>query len=136
MDECPWRGRPRHGTLAAVMQPPLRERLGRRGPGHLGAEDRADRAGLARSPPELRGRRRGSLPAASVGLAYPPGLPWGGTRGPAPVIHWTFISGALVGGGAFIGIRREHSDRLLDRLPGAARPDSPPGLVNRRGFEE
>src|SRR5437763_372500 len=49
MDECPWRERPRHGTLAAVMQPSLRERLGWRGQSHLVAEDRADRAVMARS---------------------------------------------------------------------------------------
>src|SRR5437763_361791 len=49
MDECPWRERPRHGTLAAVMQPSLRERLGWRGQAHLVAEDRTDRAVMARS---------------------------------------------------------------------------------------
>src|SRR5437763_16925156 len=49
MDECPWREGPAHGTLAAVMQPSLRERLGWREQAHLVAEDRTDRAVMARS---------------------------------------------------------------------------------------
>ena len=38
MDEYPWRDGPGHGTLGAVMQPSVRERLGWRGQGHLVAE--------------------------------------------------------------------------------------------------
>ena len=224
MDECPWRDGPSHGTLAAVMQPSVRERLGWRGQGHLVAEDRTDRAVMARSLMYLfaaggvvsvgslvlataanewraavtagcafglaalllvafdrlpiwgfqallacgtalvgwaiyasgdttspyvtfyfwiaiysfyfLSRRRAALQLAFAGLAYSAVLLSAGNAQTAPVIHWTFITLALVVAGAFIGIQREHSDRLIDRLSSAARTDSLTGLVNRRGFEE
>src|SRR5436309_2572033 len=81
-------------------------------------------------------RRQATLQLAFVGLAYSAVLLSAGNVGTAPVIHWTFISLALVVAGAFIGIQREHADRLIDRLSSAARTDSLTGLVNRRGFEE
>src|SRR5437763_9315606 len=81
-------------------------------------------------------RSRASAQLAFVGLAYSAVLLSAGNAGTAPVIHWVFVTGALVVAGAFIGVQREHVDRLIDRLSSAARTDSLTGLLNRRGFEE
>ncbi len=81
-------------------------------------------------------RARASIQMAFVGLAYSAVLLSAGNAGTAPVIHWVFVTCALVVAGAFIGVQRGHVDRLIDRLSSAARTDSLTGLLNRRGFEE
>jgi two-component system, cell cycle response regulator len=81
-------------------------------------------------------RFRASLQMAFIGLAYLAVLLSNGDVQTAPVIHWAFVTCILVVAGAFIGVQREHVQRLIDKLSSAARTDSLTGLVNRRGFEE
>jgi diguanylate cyclase (GGDEF)-like protein/putative nucleotidyltransferase with HDIG domain len=81
-------------------------------------------------------RFRAALQMAFIGLAYSSVLLSSGDVGSTPVIHWAFVTSTLVVAGAFIGVQREHVDRLIERLSSAARTDSLTGLTNRRGFEE
>src|SRR5919199_542610 len=81
-------------------------------------------------------RRRAMLQMAFVAIAYSTVLLSSGEAQTTPVIHWAFVSATLVVAGAFIGVQREHVDRLIARLSSAARTDSLTGLLNRRGFEE
>jgi diguanylate cyclase (GGDEF)-like protein/putative nucleotidyltransferase with HDIG domain len=81
-------------------------------------------------------RARATLQIAFVAIAYSSVLLTSGEAQTTPVIHWAFVSATLVVAGAFIGVQREHVDRLIARLSSAARTDSLTGLLNRRGFEE
>ncbi|MBV9213618.1 MAG: GGDEF domain-containing protein [Actinobacteria bacterium] len=81
-------------------------------------------------------RARASLQMAFIAAAYLGVLISHGQLRTTPVLHWALVTTILVVAGGFIGVQREHLERLIDRLTDAARTDSLTGLLNRRGFEE